>query len=121
MPFSPNDPWLRAFLKRVSSRPGMFLGDENVRTLATFIHGYSQARIDLGISDFVEGESTLLTDFEKWLAAKLGDTRDVAWPTLVATEDPSERNVLTFFRRLEEFLSEHGDSLSRSGTATWPP
>src|SRR5688572_8097550 len=119
MPFSPNDPWLVAFLKRVSTRPGMFLGDESVRTLATFIQGYSQARTDLGLPDFVDGESTLLTDFEKWLAAKLGDTRDVAWFTLVATEDPSERNVRTFFRLLEEFLSEHGKSLSSD--ATWPP
>jgi hypothetical protein len=121
MPFSPNDPWLLAFLKRVSARPGMFLGDENVKTLSTFIQGYRQARIDLGVPELGTAESSLLDEFEKWLADKLGDTRDVAWPTLIATEDPSERNTQTFFSRFEEFLQERGDSLSRSSDVTWPP
>ncbi|WP_437896394.1 hypothetical protein [Sorangium sp. So ce124] len=121
MPFLPNDPWLLAFLKRVSVRPGMFLGDENVRTLATFIHGYRQARIDLGMPEFGATESSLFDEFEKWLAAKLDDTRDVAWPTLVATQDPGERNVRTFFLLFEEFLRERGDSLSRSAEVPWPP
>ena len=121
MPFSPNDPWLLAFLKRVSVRPGMFLSDENVKTLATFIQGYGQARLDLGVPEFGTAESSLIDEFEKWLAAKLGDTRDVTLPTLIATEDPSARNVRTFFSRFEEFLRERGDSLSRSSDVTWPP
>ncbi|WP_438006166.1 hypothetical protein WME89_47375 [Sorangium sp. So ce321] len=121
MPFSPNDPWLLAFLRRVSVRPGMFLGDENVKTLATFIQGYCQARIDLGIPEFGAAESSLLDEFEKWLSNKLNDTRDVAWPTLISTEDPGERNVRRFFSRFEEFLLERGDSLSDSADVPWPP
>jgi hypothetical protein len=99
----------------------MFLGDENVKTLATFIQGYCQARNDLGVPEFGATESSLLDEFEKWLAARLGDTRDVAWPTLVATEDAGERNARTFFLRFEEFLQERGDSLSRNADVTWPP
>jgi hypothetical protein len=121
MTYSPTDPWLLAFLRRVGTRPGMFLGDENVRTLATSIHAYGQARIDLGIPDFVGAEANLLPEFEKWLAAKLNDTRDVAWPTLIAAEDPSERNVQRFFVRLAEFLHEKGDRLGLPEGGTWPP
>ena len=121
MPFLPNDPWLLAFLKRVRTRPGMFLGDENVKTLSTFLQAYGQARIDLGVPEFATAEASLLDEFETWLAARLHDTRDVAWPTLVATEDPGERNVQTFFLRFEEFLQERGDSLTQPGDVTWPP
>ncbi|WP_437997796.1 hypothetical protein WMF26_45295 [Sorangium sp. So ce185] len=121
MPFSPNDPWLLAFLKRVSVRPGMFLGDENVKTLAMFIQGYCQVRVDLGMPEFGAGESSLLDEFQKWLSTKLNDTRDVAWPTLIATEDPGERNVRRFFSRFEAFLRERGDSLSHPADAPWPP
>ena len=121
MPFSPNDPWLLAFLKRVSVRPSMFLGDENVKTLATFIQGYCQARIDLGIPEFGAAGSSLLDEFERWLSTKLDDARDVAWPALIFTEDPGERNVRRFFSRFEEFLLERGDSLSESADVPWPP
>ncbi|WP_433927078.1 hypothetical protein AB3662_29085 [Sorangium cellulosum] len=119
--FLPNDPWLLAFLRRVSVRPGMFLGDENVRTLAVFIQEYCQARVDLGMPEFGATESSLLAEFEKWLATKLDDTRDVAWPTLIAADDPGERNVRAFFSRFEEFLRERGDSLSHSADVPWPP
>ncbi|WP_437685674.1 hypothetical protein [Sorangium sp. So ce176] len=97
------------------------LGDENVRTLAVFIQGYCQAGVDLGMPEFGATESSLLAEFEKWLATKLDDTRDVAWPTLIATDDPGERNVRTFFARFEEFLQERGDSLSHSADVPWPP
>jgi len=121
VPFSPSDQWLLPFLKRVSVRPGMFLGDENVKSLASFIHGYTQARIDLGLPGFGSPDSSILDEFEKWLAMKLNDTRDVAWQTLIMTEDPTEKNVQTFFSRFEEFLRELGDSLSREERLLWPP
>jgi hypothetical protein len=121
MPFSATDPWLLAFLKRVRTRPGMYLGDENVKTLATFVQAYAQARADLGVSEFASSESSVLPDFEKWLAGELGDSRDVAWYTLIASEDPSDRNVHTFFRRFEEFLLRQGESLERPVSVEWPP
>ena len=113
MSYSPRDAWLIPLLKRMSKRPGMFLGNERVGTLATYLQGYGQARVDLGVPEFGEGEETLLVDFEKWLAAEMGDTRDVAWPTLIATADPGDHNVRTFFHRLEEFLQQRGQCLSR--------
>lgn len=120
MPFLPNDPWLMPFFRRVNTRPGMFLGDERVRTLDTYIQAYSQARTDLGLSEFGAGEESILADFGRWLGAKLGDTRDVGWASLVARHDPGEHSAKVFFLLFEEFLNERGDSLLRSGPA-WPP
>ena len=122
MPFDhPTDRWLMPFLRRVSTRPGMYMGDESVKTLATYIQGYAQARIDLGAPEFAEAEAALLTDFTKWLARELSDPREVAWYTLIASEDPSEFNVRTFFRRFEQFLQGRGDGLSRPSSPTWVP
>lgn len=121
MPFSATDPWLLPLLKRVRSRPGMYLGDESVKALATFVQAYGQARTDLGVPEFAPSESELLPNFEKWLARELGDSRDVAWHTLIATEDPTDRNVHTFLRRFEDFLRGIGESLERPVSVEWPP
>lgn len=99
----------------------MYLGSEQVGTLDTYLQAYGQARVDLGVPEFVDSEATLLEEFEAWLAAARSDTRQVRWPTLIATEDPSERNVRTFFVRFEEFLRTRGESLSGDGEPGWPP
>lgn len=121
MPYSPDEPWLMALLGRMSKRPGMFLGNERVATLATYLQGYVQARMDLGMPEFGSGEVTLLSEFEAWLAAEMNDTRHVAWPTLIATADPGDHSARTFFTRMEEFLQQRGLTLSGSGEPNWPP
>jgi hypothetical protein len=120
MAYTSTDPWLLAFLGRIHHRPGMYLGDERVRTLATFIRAYAQAREDLGIPEFGEGEELVLDDFEKWLAEKQNDSREVAWPTLIEAVDASERNARTFFRLFGEFLASRGLALTEPSTARWP-
>jgi hypothetical protein len=120
MPYKSTDSWLLPFLKRIHVRPGMYLGDERVRTLATYIQGYTQAREDLGVPEFGDGEGLVLREFEKWLSAKRNDTRDVAWPSLIEAVDGTERNVQTFFRLFDEFLAGREDSLTAQTDASWP-
>ncbi|MCB9601464.1 MAG: hypothetical protein H6720_14165, partial [Sandaracinus sp.] len=79
MPFAPTEPRLMPFLRRICTRPGMFLGDERVGTLDVYLQAYGQAREDLGVAELVESEATLLDDFGRWLAATRNDTRQVRW------------------------------------------
>jgi hypothetical protein len=95
----------------------MYLGDENVRTLATYIYAYGQARIDLGVSEFGVQDPPLLAEFEKWLA----HGRHGAWPSIIREEAPGDRSVRHFFVRFEEFLAERGHSLSGPSDVVWPP
>ena len=98
----------------------MFLGDEQARTLASFLNGYRGARVDLGISEFAVEEHALLADFEKWLAVELNEHRQVGWLWLVESEDPTAKSVHTFFRRFEQFLNTRGLSLSDPRSPRWP-
>jgi len=121
MPYGPHDAWLLPFLAQVRARPAAFLRDERVSTLDTFIFAYTQAREDLGMPPFGREEAAVLPDFEHWLAARLRDTRQVAWPTLVASVDPGDQNVLTFFRLFEEFLTERPDLAAvHARVGGWP-
>lgn len=58
-----NEAWLLPFLRRMSVRPGMYLGAEDVRSLHLFITAYTQARSDLGVPEFGEGEETVCKNF----------------------------------------------------------
>lgn len=97
-------PWLLAFLRRMSVRPGAYLGSERVEALELFINAYTQARTDLGVPEFGSGEERMLVDFTQWLEERLGihDTR--GWWGLIARFDASDTNVRTFVHLFDEFL-----------------
>ncbi|WP_437828341.1 hypothetical protein [Sorangium sp. So ce1153] len=121
MPFKVDEPWLLPFLRCVRQRPGMYLGNNSVRTLETYILGYTQARIDLGIPEFGAGESALLESFGKWLASASTSRMNLGWAGYVEFVDPSCDNVHTFFKKFDEFLREQGMSLDEGMADAWPP
>lgn len=121
MPYSPSDPWLIPFLKRVSARPGMFLASENVAALSLYLQAYGQARVDLGLPEFGRGEETLLADFTAWLMARSASRHDHGWQELIHFANPDARNVQTFFSLFEEFLLARGDDRWGAGEGVWPP
>lgn len=119
MTYCAEDPWLLPFLSLIRHRPGMFLGDESVRTLEVFIRGYIQARRDLELPAFAAEEDGLLTSFEAWLSESLGDRKCVSWATFIEQLDPSGRNVISFMRYFEDFLKERGMSLAAPPASSW--
>lgn len=117
-----HESWLVPFLSVVRTRPGMYLGDERVRTLDTYLRGYVQAREDLGVPAYGHDESNLMQDFEEWLSKRLKSNAVCPWSARVEEEDNSDRNVYTFFRLFEEFLAERGRSLLefKAARSRWP-
>jgi hypothetical protein len=99
----------------------MYLGDERVSTLGTYLKGYVEARQDLGVPGFGEGEAGLLEEFERWLAVKLKSKRNLGFVGHIELMDPSEKNVRVFFAELERFLSERGLALTDELAERWPP
>jgi hypothetical protein len=49
MPHIDDKPWLLPLLRKISIRPGAYLGAEDVRSLELFLTAYGQAREDLGL------------------------------------------------------------------------
>jgi hypothetical protein len=108
----PDHVYLRC-LAQVRVRPGMYLGDERVKTLAMFLCGYERALCDLGGSGM---GAIVLTEFREWLSKELNESRSLGWSELIELEDASARNIYTFFRRFEQFLETRGENLD-----TWTP
>lgn len=105
--------WLLPFLRGIRPRPGMYLGHENVRLLWQYLSGYTQARVDLGLSPFGLGEPDHLRGFTEWLRARHGHgLSTIGWYDLIGLLDPSERNLGTFFRELDVYLRANGLDLA---------
>ncbi len=114
--------WLLPFLATIRARPGMYLGDERVGTLRSFLAGYEQARADLGFVGMADSDVAILSRFDAWLEEKTrahGSAGSARWPQLLHRIDASERNVQTFLKLFEEFLQSEGRSLDR--VEKWVP
>jgi hypothetical protein len=105
----------------------MYLGDEKVRTLATYIAGYVQAREDLGVPPYGDGEGELLSQFDDWLCERLKTDRisaapGYAWPRYIEQADGSDKNVHTLIKLFEEFLAGKGKSFldPYNAASGWP-
>src|SRR5262245_31109423 len=74
--------WLLQSLAIVRLAPGSFLGDEEVRTLCAFIHGYEAAREDMGLAGMSREDRALLDGFTAWLKVRFGETT-MGWDWIV--------------------------------------
>jgi hypothetical protein len=117
--------WLLELLGVIRARPGMFLGDEAVRSLDTFIAGFRAALVYCGRPD--DGAASLLTAFGTWLAAKYGEPDAVGWVHLIETRFQShpelwpsqtrrsastlDGSIQLFFLEFDEFLGGRGVAL----------
>jgi hypothetical protein len=84
----------------------MYLGDESVRTLATYLYAYEKARADLQLPAFGKGEETLLSAFHSWLEARLSRHSTLGWSHLIEVADPSPKSIYTFIAFFDEFLKQ---------------
>lgn len=110
-------------LARVRVRPGMYLGDETVRTLGAYLAGYQHALINEGLYEdsfakFPDRTPDVLSAFARWLLVEANDTRTISWSALIESEDPSSRNIYSFYRRFEQFLETRGQNLDE-WTPSW--
>ena len=121
MPLESSEPWLLRLLAVVRTRPGMWIpGPETVENLETYLIGYRQARGDLGLPPYGEGEEDLLDRFERWLKRRLKTEKELGWSMYVTEIDDGPKNVVTFFRLFDEFLEENDLGLPAPEDAGWP-
>lgn len=113
-------PWLLPFLARIRTRPGMYLGAEEVETLYLYMTGYEQGRADVGFVGMALEDAVLLVEFEFWMTERANWKGDrLRWPGLIREVDPSLKNTHTFFKLFEEFLRTKGRSLD--SVTPWVP
>jgi hypothetical protein len=106
--------WLLAYLAVVRPRPGMYIGNEDVRTLAMYVRGYCDGRLSVGFPAFPPDEASILHDFERWMRNRLQGGNNFDWPMLVGLVDDSSRNLQTFYALFDEFLQSAGIAWPRA-------
>lgn len=117
-----NERWLLPVLACIRQRPGMYLGDERVETLAAYLSAYELGRVDVGGSGLDAKDARLLQEFEGWICAQtpeFGAQGTAGWSLLVRRVDSSAQNVRTFFTLFEQFLATRGESLNN--VTPWTP
>jgi len=100
----PDSPWLLKFLEIIRERPAMYLGDSKVCTLNQFLNGYTAARGDLGLDEYVGDEVGLLDGFTHWLAVTRQTRISCQWAGIIQHEiDESEQSIQTFFKLFDQY------------------
>lgn len=95
-------------LKKIKTRPGMYMGRASVSDLFMFIVGYRTAREELGIEP-TETELDFYGEFQPWLQQRLNRTTSHSWAKMIEFSCGSEKEAFEyFFVLLNEFL-QHDD------------
>lgn len=108
-----NPNWLLPMLAAIRTRPGSYLGAENIDALILFTFGYTLARSDLGLCGKSASDKGWLRGFGEWLALRAADPdrESREWSHQIRWLDDSTKNIHTFFKLFEEFLQTKGHSL----------
>ncbi len=108
-----NPNWLLPMLAAIRTRPGSYLGAEEIRDLMRLTFGYKWARGDLGLCQESASDKEWLDQFGEWLnrRAAVPAHNTPWWMYQIYSLDPSDKNIHTFFKFFEEFLQTKGQSL----------
>jgi hypothetical protein len=91
-------------LKKVKTKPGLYIGTASITHLRMFIVGYRFARSEVGISN-TAAESDFYKNFQPWLQNRLSIRTVSAWDKLVLLTCIDEKAAFGyFFQLLDEFV-----------------
>lgn len=92
-------------IEKLKTKPAMYLGDESITRLKSFLDGWF-----LGIGDSVMDEE-VLADFQIWIAERFNLKTTHSWDRIILFYSMNEQRALfSFFELFSSFLEEKGDS-----------
>lgn len=113
--------WLLVALRRIRQRPGMYLRDERINSLACYVDGMLHGRAGVELSN--ADEESFLAAFGDWLSNRLGPKRHDCWFYLMSLYPQRTGHVEDFYRELDSYLRElgfeHGLEDIRFELSTW--
>lgn len=111
-------------LKKIEARPAMWTGELSLKSIRTFLGGYTFALYEYKLIDLDENKEE---DFHDWVANKLGfdestagwqnmilavsiglDPKEIDWDNydLEVTKEQHEKSIRKFYELLEEFVKK---------------
>ncbi len=91
---------LAHLIKAICKRPRSYVGDESFRAVACFISGFAYAN---------ESDRQTLTQFNRWVAAKLGFPPNEVWSVGIARCIPDPDDIFEALPILFDEFLESGD------------
>lgn len=115
--------WLLLELRRIRKRPGMYLRDDRINSLACYVDGVIHG---LEIADAKKtNEAAFLAAFGEWIGCRLGLEHNDCWFYLMCCHPQRTGHVEDFYRELDIYLKELGymDGLEdeRIEISVWRP
>ena len=96
---------LYEILRKVQTRPGMYIGNVSISDLFVFLAGYKTARLELGIEPSPE-ELEFYREFQPWLQNRFQVQTVNSWANIIRLYSQDEKEAFNyFFKLLDEFLS----------------
>jgi hypothetical protein len=90
-------------LKKIETKPGLYLGTASITHLRMFIVGYRFARSEINLPT-TEAESDFYKNFQPWLQIHLQVRTVNSWDKIILLQSIDEKAAFEyFFRLLEEF------------------
>jgi hypothetical protein len=105
---------LLEILRKIETRPGMYLGTPSVEQLFMFLAGYKTARRELGI-ELTAQEEDFCSEFQPWLQQKYQVQTVTSWAQIILSHSENEAEAFQiFFKLLNEFLDRDKTSAEPS-------
>ena len=105
-PTEQDQSWLLSTLRRIRKRPGMYLRDDRLNSLACYIDGIIHGREDVGAAEI--DTKSFLDAFGKWLGDRLRRKNGDCWFYLTTCMSERTGHVDAFYRELDMYLTESG-------------
>ncbi|HBL13629.1 MAG TPA: hypothetical protein DD379_19975 [Cyanobacteria bacterium UBA11162] len=91
-------------LRKIQTRPGMYIGRPSLSDLFMFLVGYKTARRELGIEPS-EQEVEFYREFQPWIQKRFNVQTVNSWAKIILLYSVDEKEAFTyFFKLLDEFL-----------------
>ncbi|WP_445629556.1 hypothetical protein [Nostoc sp. DSM 114167] len=92
------------FLKKVRSRPGLYLGRKSLTALQALLLGYKQAVVEHNIPEVEQLNCDLEDKFDEWLRKNYHMGNAIGWYLFIINETESEVEAFhRFFELWDEF------------------
>jgi hypothetical protein len=98
---------LSRLLQKIKENPVLYLGKPSITCLHSFLNGYLDGRMDLGL----DREGSGMEGFQDWMQEKAKSRVCQSWSGIIIFGSGSERTAFyRFFHEFEEFLKHKNSS-----------
>ncbi|WP_292865556.1 hypothetical protein [Nostoc sp. LPT] len=104
-------------LQKVKDNPVMYLDEPSIICLHSFLNGYLDGRVDLGLAR----EGSGMQGFQEWIQTRAKTNATKSWAGIILFGSGSERIAFyRFFEEFDQFLKQKNNSITQESEDVLP-